>query len=104
MNTLKPHKMYNTTVGAVQLGSGWYDGPNGGTEMKNIDYDKGYYQGTLHPAKPHLTAEGYINRGSLAQGQKDQGWYSSAYGGSEMDEIDHDNGHYQNTLHAPRAS
>ena len=21
-----------------------------------------------------------------------------------MDEIDHDNGHYQNTLHAPRAS
>ena len=71
MNTLKPHKMYNTTVGAVQLGSGWYDGPNGGTEMKHIDYDKGYYQGTLHPAKPTYTAEGYINRGSLAQGQKD---------------------------------
>jgi len=50
----------------------WYTSPNGGSELEDVDHDKGYYQGTL--------------KKSLAQKQ----WYTSPNGGSELEDVDHD--------------
>ena len=58
----------------------WYTSPNGGSELEDVDHDKGYYQGTL--------------KKSLAQKQ----WYTSPNGGSELEDVDHDKGYYQGTL------